>query len=136
MAGNQYKEQWTLEEATKFMEEAVKLSRGKEFDFIGEVAKKQESYHHIYSYLVEKFTDLKPLFDELKSNCEANCFFNGKKGDIVPSMAIMNLKSNHGWTDRVDTTTKDKEINNNTVDISKLSDAALRELANASRDTK
>ena len=32
-------------------------------------------------------------------------------------MAIMNLKSNHGWTDRVETdvTTKGKEINNTPI---------------------
>ena len=111
MGGNQYKEDWTLEKATEFMKEAVELSSQRKYDFIGEVAKDQKSYHLVYKYLVDKFPELKPFLDTIKTNCETNCFFNGKSGNIVPSLAIMNLKSNHGWTDRVDTTTKGNEIN-------------------------
>ncbi len=107
---NKNAEKWTIEEATAFMDEAILLSEDIQYDFIGEVAKAQGSYHHVYSYLEDKFTELKKHHKIIKSNCEANCFFNGKKGDIVPSLAIMNLKSNHGWTDRVDTTTRGKEI--------------------------
>lgn len=101
--GNTNAEKWTLEEATSFMNEAVKLSKSKYYDFIGEVAQEQDSYHHVYSYLVDKYPSLKSMFNKIKANCESNCFFNGKNGDIVPSLAIMNLKSNHGWTDRVTT---------------------------------
>lgn len=110
-SGNQYNEHWTLEQSTKFMNEAVKISSKLDYDFIGEVAKKQKTYHNVYGYIVEKFPTLKPLLNEIKSNCEANCFYNGKKGEIVPSLAIMNLKSNHGWTDRVDNTSKGGAIN-------------------------
>jgi hypothetical protein len=108
--GNQYNEHWTLEQSTKFLDEGIEISSRKEFDFIGEVAREQESYHHVYNYIVEKFPSLQPKLNQIKANCERNCFYNGKKGDIVPSLAIMNLKSNHGWTDRVDQTTKGKEI--------------------------
>jgi len=104
MIGNKNAEKWTFEEAEDLLKKAVELSKKKDFDFIGEVAKKQDTYHHIYSYLTDKFKDLKPLLKQIKANCESNCFFNGKKGNIVPSLAIMNLKSNHGWTDRVETT--------------------------------
>lgn len=100
-AGNQYDEHWTIERAKEFMEEAVKLSNSKEFDFIGEVAKEQGSYKEVYNYLVDKFPELNNLLKQIKSNCECNCFYNGKMGKIVPSLSIMNLKSNHGWTDRI-----------------------------------
>lgn len=110
MAGNQWSEQWTFEESEKFLLEAVKLSESEEFDFIGEVAKAHGTYRDCYDYIVEKFPQLKKLKNQIKNNCESNCFANGKKGIIVPSLAIMNLKSNHGWTDRTDITTKDKEI--------------------------
>ena len=115
--GNQYNEHWTLEQATEFMNEAVKLSVSIKYDFIGEVAKKQGTYHHVYGYIVDKFPSLKPLHTAIKANCESNCFYNGKKGDIIPSLAIMNLKSNHGWTDRIDNTTKDKEIQPNIIHL-------------------
>lgn len=110
--GNQYNEHWTLEESTSFLDDAIEISKRKEFDFIGEVAREQESYHHVYGYIVEKFPQLKSKLNQIKANCERNCFFNGKKGDIVPSLAIMNLKSNHGWTDRVDSTTDGKPLSN------------------------
>ena len=54
---------------------------------------------------------IKAIEKKIVSNCEANCFSNGKKGNITPSLAIMNLKSNHGWTDRNDITTGGNEIN-------------------------
>jgi len=104
--GNTNAEKWTLEEATSFMNEAVELSKSKRYDFIGEVAQAQDSYKEVYNYLVDKYPSLKRLLNKLKSNCESNCFYNGKNGDIVPSLAIMNLKSNHGWTDRVTTDNK------------------------------
>jgi len=110
------------------MEEAVKISQNLEYDFIGEVAKKQKTYHHVYGYIVDKFPTLKPLLTAIKSNCESNCFYNGKKGEIVPSLAIMNLKSNHGWTDRAETTHKGK------LDLSQYTDeqleAKIKEIGN------
>ncbi len=98
---NKNAEKWTLEEATKFMNKAVELSNTNKFDFIGEVAKKMGSYIDVFDYITEKFTQLEHLKTRVKRNCEVNCFSNGKNGDIIPSLAIMNLKSNHGWTDRV-----------------------------------
>ncbi len=108
-------EKWTLEEAEKFFNEAYELSKDKDYDFIGEIAKELNQYHHLFTYLSDKFPTLKTTFERIKSNCEANCFYNGKKQNIVPSLAIMNLKSNHGWTDRLDTTTKDKEISSRPI---------------------
>lgn len=104
---NKNAEKWTHKEAKEFMEKAVSISEGKEYDFIGEVAKELGTYHKIFDYLSNKFTDLKRLKDLIISNCETNCFSNAKKGDIVASVAIMNLKSNHRWTDRLDNTSSD-----------------------------
>lgn len=114
-------EKWTLEEATIFLDEAIELSKKDGYDFIGEVAKAQGSYVDVYDYLIDKFSTLKDKKTIIKRNCEANCFSSGKKGDIVPSMAIMNLKSNHGWTDRSESTIKGK------VDTSKYTDEELEE---------
>ena len=117
--GNQYSEHWTLEQSSDFLDKAIEISKNNEYDFIGEVARQQNSYKEVYNYIVDKFPQLKHKLNQLKSNCERNCFYNGKKGNIIPSLAIMNLKSNHGWTDRVDTTTKDEKLpTNNTTVIS------------------
>ena len=103
---NKNAEKWDLETATKLMESALELSEDEErtYDFIGEIARDLKQYKEIFGYLSKKFVELEYAHKRIISNCEANCFYNGKKQNIVPSLAIMNLKSNHGWTDRNDLT--------------------------------
>jgi hypothetical protein len=123
--GNNNAEVWTIEEATELMNNALELSKDKEYDFIGEIAKELDQYKEIFSYLADKFESLKSIHKKIISNCEANCFYNGKKQNITPSLAIMNLKSNHGWTDRVDNTTQGEKVNQSVLSnesISKLID--------------
>ena len=105
---NKNAEKWTEDKATALFDEAIDLARTGEYDFIGEVATTLNTYIDLFDYLVEKFPQLQNRKKRLMRVCEANCFANGKKGKIVPSLAIMNLKSNHGWTDRqtVDQTTE------------------------------
>ena len=100
-------EKWTLERATSFMYEALELSISKDnedykYDFIGEIARDLNQYKEIFSYLSDKYEILKPIFKQIRSNCEANCFYNGKKGKINTALAIVNLKANHNWTDRIE----------------------------------
>lgn len=124
--GNQYSEKWTFEEAEKVMIRSVELSKSKKYDFIGEVAKELGIYRDLYDYILEKFPELKAYWRELRNNCEANCFANGKNGTIVPSLAIMNLKSNHGWTDRAEV----KEVKQDNIDLSNLTIEEIEQLAN------
>lgn len=114
---NKNAERWNLEDATSFMDKAVELSKNKKYDFVGEVAKDLGQYHHLFAYLKDKFPILDYQYKMIFANCETNCFLNGKKGDIIPSLAIMNLKSNHKWTDRIDNTSKGNEIKNERVVI-------------------
>jgi len=110
---NKNAEKWTFEEAEELFLKCLEISKDKESednDFIGEVAQSAGTNLSILDYLKSKYTALKSIYEQVKSNCETNCFRNGKKGKINPSLAIMNLKSNHNWTDRIDNTTKDKEI--------------------------
>lgn len=108
--GNTNAEKWTLEESTAFMEEALNTAKTEEFDFIGEVASHLDSYREVFVFLKDKYEECKPLYKRLQQQCESNCFSHAKKGDIVPSLGIINLKSNHGWTDRVDNTSKGDSI--------------------------
>lgn len=110
--GSKNAETWTIKEATELFNKAIDLTNDKElnYDFIGEVARDLKQYKEIFNYLSGKFPELKGLHKLIISNCESNCYTSGKTGKIVPSLAIMNLKSNHGWTDRVDNTSKGNEI--------------------------
>jgi hypothetical protein len=58
------------------------------------------TYHKVFDYLSDKYPVLKNMHEKIISNCETNCFSNSKKGNIREATAIVNLKSNHGWTDR------------------------------------
>lgn len=107
-------EKWTIENATELFEKCLLTAQDRSKDcndFIGEVAQENNTTLWQLDYLKGLFPELETIYKQIKSNCEANCFTNGKKNKIVPSLAIMNLKSNHGWTDRVDTTTKGEGLN-------------------------
>ena len=144
--GNKNAEKWDLETSTKLFEDAITLARegntikvidkdGDEvnqkvtYDFIGEVARDLKVYREIFVDLKDKFpNELRGMHKELLTVLESNCFSHTKKGQIVPSIGIVNLKSNHGWTDRHDFTTKDKEMKQQNLNLSHLSMDELREL--------
>ena len=110
MEGNTNAEKWTLEASIEFMQDSLKLAREQKHDFIGEVARDMDSYRDVYTYLKDKYSECNHLYNKILQECETNCFSHGKKGDINTAMAIVNLKSNHNWTDRVDNTSKGNEI--------------------------
>lgn len=110
LMGNNNAEKWTESEAIDFYNKALILSKDDQYDFIGEVAKDMDSYIEVFDYLADKFKYLQHIKNQIKRNCEANCFSNSKKGKIREATAIVNLKSNHGWKDRQDLTTGDKPV--------------------------
>ena len=103
MKGNTNAEKWDFDTSEKFMQKALKLSKEKDYDFIGEVAYDLNQDKGTFDYIIEKFPELSPLKTRLKNNCEVNCFRNIKTEQINTAAGIMNLKSNHGWTDRLRT---------------------------------
>lgn len=144
--GNRNAEKWTLKKAVQLFHDAIDLSNEKEtsivkvfgeptkiesykFDFIGEISGELGTFKEIFNHLYKRFNILKRLNNVLHSNIERNCYYNGKKGAIKEASAIMNLKSNHKWTDRIDQTTKDKEITKKNIDLSKLTEEELRAYA-------
>lgn len=111
MIGNKNAESWTIEDAKGLFNDALELSYSEQYDFIGEIAKELRTYRDIFTYLTGKFPELKHTYKCIISNLEANCFSHAKNGKIKEATAIMNLKSNHKWTDRIDNTTKDQSLN-------------------------
>lgn len=120
-------EKWTLESATELFERCLAVAKDKTSDsndFIGEVAQECGTTLSSLDYIKTKFPALQSIYNQIKSNCESNCFRNGKNHKINASLAIMNLKSNHGWTDRVQT--ENTNVNHNIEvtkeDLKKLGD--------------
>lgn len=116
---NKNAEKWKIKKAIQLFYDAIELSQqksqitigvnkegteikieGYSYDFIGEVARELNLYKSIFTELVKKFPSLKKYHTQLVENLEANCFCNSKKGIIKEATAIVNLKSNHKWTDR------------------------------------
>jgi len=125
--GNKNAEKWTFKKAVKLFNDAIKLSEesesyylkvgekavevtGYKYDFIGEIARELGTFKEIFTHLSNRFEILKRPHNQLITNLESNCYYNTKKGAIKEATGIVNLKSNHKWTDRLDQTTKDKEI--------------------------
>jgi hypothetical protein len=106
-------EKWDIEEAKELFEKALEMSIDKEYDFIGEIARDLNTYRDIFTYLVDKFPELKILHKRILSNLEANCFSHTKTNKINTAVGIVNLKSNYNWTDRqqTDITTNGKDVN-------------------------
>ena len=114
--GNRNAEKWSLRKATKLFKDAIELSKEKEtvkvqgvsiecyrYDYIGEIARELGTFHQIFSHLINRFPSLQRLKNELDNNIQSNCYYNAKKGAIREATGIVNLKSNYGWTDRVQT---------------------------------
>lgn len=128
--GNKNALVWTKEKCLSVIDQLKKLVNEKEiyiisgqkvqgykYDFIGELTLelgynreilKKEILHHA--------PELTSEVNRLYSYMERNCYTNTKKGIIREATGIVNLKSNHKWTDRIDNTSNDKELKNQTSD--------------------
>lgn len=114
--GNKNAEKWTLRISVEFYKKCIELTNEREevivngnpvngykYDFIGEIAGELGTYKQVFDHLLKRFPTLKRLYNQFHTNIERNCYCNGKKGTIKEASAIMNLKSNHKWTDRQET---------------------------------
>lgn len=118
MKGNKNAEKWTEEEAISFFNQSLILTEKTEqitkgekkvtaytYHFLGEIARDLDEPRDLFTDLKDKFKDhseIPALYRKLKRNVEANCFTDTKKGLIKEGIGIVNLKSNYGWTDRIE----------------------------------
>ena len=55
--GNKAAEKWNEENALQLLKDALNtLIKDPDIMYIGELAEKQSTYHHVYNYLVNKFS--------------------------------------------------------------------------------
>jgi ABC-type amino acid transport substrate-binding protein len=119
--GNKNAEKWSIESSSELLDKAIELTdqtdfyivgtgvnsmkiEGYEFDFIGEIARELNVYRELLTRdIPNRFPELKDKVELLISRLESNCYSNTKKGLINTATGIINLKSNHKWTDRVET---------------------------------
>ena len=142
--GNTNAEKYDLETAKLIFEDAINMTNQKEmvkvqgvefqaykYDFIGEIAGELNTFKDIFNHLLSRFkTELTELNNQLHTNIERNCYWNGKKGAIKEASAIMNLKSNHKWTDRRDQTSSDGSMTPKSTVVTTLTQEQLKEALN------
>lgn len=129
--GNRNAEKWSFRKSIRLFNDAIELTDREEkiqiksgsriteiigysFDFIGEIARELKTFHEIFTHLKKRFPVLKRKYNTLINNLEQNCYSNTKKGIIKEATGLVNLKSNHKWTDRIDSTSGDKPIQTKT----------------------
>lgn len=118
--GNTNAEKWTFELSENLLDKAIEMTEdlevyivgtginamrveGYKYDFIGELAREFKVYHELITRdIPNRFPELKPKVNYLITLLESNCYSNTKKGLINTATGIINLKSNHKWTDRVE----------------------------------
>ena len=100
LLNNNNAEKYTYKQAEELLLNALELSENLEYDFIGEIAREQKVTRRLYEHLITRFSDLREIYEMMKSNLEANCYENTKKNKINTAVGIINLKSNHKWNDR------------------------------------
>lgn len=130
---------WTIDKANELLDKAIELTNRKElvkidkelveayeFDFIGEIARELNVYRDLITRDIPKqHPDLQSKVNLLVNRLEANCYSNTKKGKINTAVGIVNLKSNHGWTDRQQI--EQKQTN---IDLSGLTTEEIKDLLN------
>ena len=139
--GNTNAEKYDLDTSIQMFEDAIDMTNQKEpvkvqgvefeaykYDFIGEIAGELNTFKDIFNYLLSRFKpELTELNNQLHTNIERNCYWNGKKGAIKEASAIMNLKSNHRWTDRRDQTSSDGSMTPKSTVVTTLTKEELKD---------
>ena len=115
--GNKYAEKWNKENALQLLKDALNtLIKDKDIMYIGELAEKQSTYHHVYTYIVDKFGKENKVFSTIKKKIdniiETRLFKEALKNNVNPTVAIFGLKNNYNWRDKrdIDVTTKGDKI--------------------------
>jgi hypothetical protein len=141
--GNKNAQIWTLEKASELLDKALKLADEKEliekivgkevihfeaykYDFIGEISCELDVYRDLITRDIPiQHPELKNTVNKLVNKLERNCYSNVKKENINVAVGIVNLKSNHGWTDRQHI--EQKQTN---IDLSGLTTDEIKNLLN------
>lgn len=101
--GNQNALKWDYEASVKLFDDMLEESYTG-VDFLGTLQRKFKITRNVITLILDRYPDLKETWDLVKESVESNCYENAKKAK-GQAIYIINLKSNHKWTDRIQTDT-------------------------------
>lgn len=119
MLGNLNSEVYTLEDSLDLFSQMIIMSQDDSYTFIKQITRQFGVTENIIKHLVKRFPTLKEPYDLIKENLETNCYTATNDGKLKLPLAMLNLKSNYGWTDRVAQNT-DLTSGGETLQISNL----------------
>lgn len=95
---------WSEKTATALLENALELSMEPQYAWIGSIWRELAVAKSTIHDICENYPELKVTLEMVKDNCAHNCFELASDKTKHNAGYILNLKSNHGWTDRVENT--------------------------------
>lgn len=105
MLGNLNAELYDEEQAYDLFCQMIVMSHDDNYTFFKQITREFGITENVIKHLVKRFTSLKEPYDLIKENLETNCYTATNDGKLKLPLAMLNLKSNYGWTDRVENKT-------------------------------
>ncbi|MGV0964780.1 hypothetical protein [Empedobacter falsenii] len=105
MLGNLNAELYTAEEALELFGQMLITSQNDNYTFIKQITREYGVTYDVVIHLTKRFPALQPIHQLIKDNLENNCYTASNTDKLKLPLAILNLKSNYNWTDRVETKT-------------------------------
>lgn len=105
MLGNLNAELYSIDEASDLFSQMLALSKDTKYTFIKQITTQYGVSYSVVKSLTERFPTLKNVYEIIKENLETNCYVAVNQDKLKIQIALLNLKSNYGWTDRSTTTT-------------------------------
>lgn len=108
--GNKNAEVWSKETVEALLTDMYKIvKRDNTYHFVVAVCDEVEMTHTQILQLIDRFPELKPIYEKIKNRCMRNCYETALSMKGNPSVLIRNLASNHGWSEKID--------NDSTIDV-------------------
>lgn len=101
MLGNLNAELYSEEETINLFTQMITMSRNDDYTFIKQLTREFGISYDVFISLVRRFPNLNEAYKLIKDNLETNCYTASNEDKLKIQLAILNLKSNYGWTDRV-----------------------------------
>ncbi|WP_312922188.1 hypothetical protein [Empedobacter brevis] len=101
MLGNLNAELYSEEEALDFFGQMIVMSQDNNYTFIKQLTRQFGLSYDVMINLIKRFPNLQEAYKLIKDNLETNCYTASNEDKLKIQLAMLNLKSNYGWTDRV-----------------------------------
>lgn len=105
MLGNLNAELYSEEQSLDLFCQMIVMSQDNSYTFIKQITREFGITENVIKHLVKRFPTLKEPYDLIKENLETNCYTATNDGKLKLPLAMLNLKSNYGWTDRIENKT-------------------------------